>query len=70
MKLRKVFACTDLMRTAAIHERGRGYLVRFYDRGPNSKGLIKTLSTPSYGVALRHSASYVYNLGERDHGYQ
>ena len=62
MQLIKTFACSDTLLSAGIHQLGTNrYLVRLYDRNKRV-GLVKTISTPSYPVALRLAASHTYDL--------
>ena len=63
MELIKTFASAETFLSAGIHQLGTNrYLVRLYDRNKHV-GLVKTISTPSYPVALRLAASHTYELG-------
>ena len=62
MELIKTFASAETFLSAGIHQLGTNrYLVRLYDRNKRV-GLVKTISTPSYPVALRLAASHTFDL--------
>ena len=60
MKLVKTFAASNML-TAAVHESGRGYIVRLYDRSQRH-GLRATVSKPDYFSACKRAAQHVYGL--------